>query len=149
MNFISFQLVTPERTVLDQELVSLSCPTALGQITILPHHTQLVANLMPGELHAKTENEDFYLYVAGGFVEVRQGSKVIVLADTAEHYYEIDLQATEAAHQRAQKAMAEKSLSASEYAQVAAALQRNLARIRVARKHAHRKASIDQGLSNQ
>jgi len=51
---IHFQLVTPERTVLNQELDSLSCLTILGQITILPNHIPLVATLTVGELVACT-----------------------------------------------------------------------------------------------
>ena len=92
MNLINFSLVTPERTVMSQELTSLTCPTTLGDITILPNHTQLVANLIAGELHAKSEKDSFYIHVTGGFVEVRPGNQVVVLADSAEHFYEIDAQ---------------------------------------------------------
>jgi F-type H+-transporting ATPase subunit epsilon len=83
MSNIHFQLVTPEKTVLSKELASLSCPTTMGQITILPNHSQLVATLAPGELHAKTASEEFFIHVSGGFVEVREGNNVIVLADSA------------------------------------------------------------------
>ena len=90
---IHFQLVSPEKTILSEELTSLTCPTSMGQITILPGHTALVANLVPGELHAKSANSDHFVYVAGGFVEVKPGNQVVVLADDAEHSTEIDLQA--------------------------------------------------------
>lgn len=150
MNFINFQLVTPEKTVLSQELASLSCPTEMGQITILPHHAALVASLAPGELHARTEKDDFYLYVSGGFVEVKNDGKVIVLADAAEHHYEIDAQKEEEAKARAEKTMKEAKASSQEYAQVAAALERSLARLNVARKHAHRKNPLqDKGMFDQ
>ena len=43
---------------------------------------------------------------------------------------------------RAEKAMKEASQSSAEFAQVAAALERSLARINVARKHGHRKAPV-------
>ena len=140
MNLINFQLVTPEKTVLSQELASLSCPTTLGQITILPGHIPLVANLAPGELHAKTaDGQESFIFVSGGFVQVNAGSKVIVLADSAEHHYEIDEQRAKEAVERAQKEMAEKTMSGEEYAKVAAALERSMGRIHIARKHAHRK----------
>ena len=142
MSKIHFQLVTPERTVLSQELTSLSCPTSLGQITILPGHIPLVANLIPGELHAKAEQEDYFIYVAGGFVEIREGNEVVILADAAEHHFEIDLDAAEAARERARKAMAEETLTAEEYAKVAASLEHSLTRLNVARKHAHRRTPI-------
>lgn len=142
MNNLNFQLVTPERVVLSQELASLSCPTALGQITILPGHAALVAALAAGELHARTEKDDFYVNVTGGFVQVSGGNEVVVLADAAEHHYEINVKRAEEAKARAEKALKETKVYSEEYAQVAAALERNLTRINIARKHARKKAPI-------
>lgn len=145
MNKLNFQLVTPEKKVLSQELVSLSCPTKLGQITILPGHIPLVATLVPGELHAKTEDDDFYLHVSGGFLEVQKGSKIIVLADAAEHDFEIDIKRAEEAKLRAEKALKETKISEEEYAQVSASLEKSLSRLNIKRKHAHRKVPITGG----
>ena len=143
MNLINFQLVTPEKTVLQKELASLSCPTALGQITILPGHIPLVATLTPGELHVKTENDDSFIFVAGGFVEVRPNNQVVVLADAAEHHFEIDQKQAEAAKAKAEKAMKDRStMSEQEYAKVAAALKQSLARLHIARRHARRKQDV-------
>ena len=139
MDSLHFQLVTPERTVVSQELSSLTCPTSLGQITILPGHTPLVANLVPGELHAKSEKGESFLFVAGGFVEIKDGNKVIVLADAAEHHHEIDIQKAEEAKERAEKITREEKQSSAEYARAAATLEQSLARINIARKHSHRK----------
>ncbi len=139
MNTLNFQLVTPERTVLSQELASLSCPTTMGEITILPNHVPLVAQLQAGEIHAKSGTEDFFMFVSGGFVEIQAGNKVVVLADAAEHHYEIDeLRAKEAA-ERAQKELSEKQVGSQEYAAVSAALERSLGRMNIARKHAKRR----------
>lgn len=150
MKFINFQLVTPERTVLQKELVSLTCPTDMGQITILPGHIPLVANLVPGELHAKTDHDDFYLYVAGGFVEVRSENQVVILADDAAHHHEIDVKRVEEAKARAEAGLKEQVMSDEEYARVAASIQQSMAKLNVARKHAHRKNPITgQGILNQ
>jgi F-type H+-transporting ATPase subunit epsilon len=122
----------------------------MGEITILPHHVPLVAELKAGELHAKTASDDFFVFVSGGFVQVNEGSKVIVLADSAEHHYEIDAQKAEEAVKRAEKELAERKMSSQEYAAVAASLERSLGRLRVARKHAHRKnPMINQDTLNQ
>jgi F-type H+-transporting ATPase subunit epsilon len=139
MNLINLKLVTPEKTVLEQELVSLTCPTNLGQITILPGHTTLVATLIPGELHAKTAANDFYIFVSGGFVQVNPNSQVVILADSAEHHHEIDEKRALEAQERAKKALAEQKLSDEDYAKVTASLERSLSRINVVRKHSHRK----------
>jgi F-type H+-transporting ATPase subunit epsilon len=150
MNKLHFQLVTPEKTVLAEELDSLSCPTSLGQITVLPGHIPLVANLVPGELIARTGKNEHFLSVTGGFVEVRPNDEIIVLADAAEYYYEIDTKKAEEAKKRAQRALAESKMASEEYATAAAALERSLARLNVARKHAHRKTSITgEGVMNE
>ncbi|MEZ4180439.1 MAG: ATP synthase F1 subunit epsilon [Candidatus Doudnabacteria bacterium] len=139
MNKLKLQLVTPERTVLESELESLSCPTTEGQITILPNHTALVSKLESGELIAKNNNEEFYIHVAGGFVEVRNDGRIIILADAAEHHFEIDLQRAEQAKLDAQKLLDKEHLAHEEYALASWLLRKNLSRINIATKHAHRK----------
>lgn len=137
VNKLHFQLVTPERTVLNEELDSLSCPTELGQITILPNHVPLVATLTRGELTARSGDREYFIHVAGGFVEIRPKSEVVVLADAAEHHYEINAQEAEAAVKRAKEELRERTMSSQEYARVAALLQQNMTRLNIAQKHAH------------
>jgi len=139
MTRLKLKLITPERVLLESEVDSVSCPTQMGQITILPNHIPLVANLAPGEMKAMTRNEPRFIAVGGGVVEVRPGNEVVVLADAAEAEEEIDIQRAEEARERARKVMSEKALSEEEYAATAAALERSLARIRVAQKGKYRK----------
>jgi F-type H+-transporting ATPase subunit epsilon len=150
MQKLHFQLVTPERTVLNEELDSLSCPTTLGQITVLPGHIPLVATLMSGELVARVGSKEHFINVTGGFIEVRANNQVVALADAAEHHFEINIQKTEDAVKRAQTAMKETKLSAEEYARVAASLNQSLTRLNIARKHSHRRQPITgQGTLNE
>ena len=73
---------------------------------------------------------------AGGFVEFHENT-LTLLADTAERPEEIDIKAAEEAHRRAEEAMkARVSMDDEEYARVAAALEKEFARLKVARKHA-------------
>lgn len=136
---LHLHLVTPERTVLKEELDSLSVPTTMGQITILPGHIPLVATLVSGELSAKKAGEEHPIHVAGGFLEVKPNNEIVILADAAEHHYEIDEARAEAAKTQAEKRLKEEKLSEEEYAVVAAQLERNLTRLNIARKHAHRR----------
>lgn len=139
MNSIFFKLVTPEKTLLNKEILSIACNTELGQITVLPNHIPLVANLVPGELIVTNKTgEGEYVYVAGGFIQINPNSEVTVLADAAEHHYEIDIKRAEEAKNRAQKAMSETQRSSEEYAKVAASLERSLGRLKIARKRAHK-----------
>jgi F-type H+-transporting ATPase subunit epsilon len=142
MASLSFQLVTPERTLLNEELDSLSVPTELGQITVLPGHIPLVATLMPGELIGRSKGAEHFIHVAGGFLEVRSGNEVVILADAAEHFYEIDIKLAEEAKAKAEETMKRRNtLSDEEYARVAVSLERSLSRLNIARKHAHRRTA--------
>lgn len=136
---LRLQLITPERTVVAEEVMSLTCPTTDGQITILPGHTPLVANLESGELIAKNGGEAHFIHVAGGFLEIRTNNEVVILADAAEHHFEIDIARAEEAKKQAQEILDKQHLANEEYATAAWLLRKNLARINIARKHAHRR----------
>lgn len=131
---IKFKLATPEQLVLETEADSVSIPTALGEITILPHHAPLVANLQPGELTIRQGGKTQHLAVAGGFVQVQPGSQVMILADAAERAEEIDLARAEEAKARAAKLQLE-ARDDRQFAAAAASLAKHLARLRVARRH--------------
>lgn len=139
---LNVQLVTPERVVLEDTIHALTCPTTDGQITILPGHTPLVATLISGELVAKNTTKTYNLHVAGGFLFVNKDDSVKILADVAEHDYEIDIAQAEQAKLQAETTIKEQKLSDEEYALVFLNLQRNLSRLRIAKKHANRKTSI-------
>ena len=140
MNKLKLKIVTPERVLLESEIDSVSCPTALGQITILPGHIPLVSTLTAGEIIVRENGTEKYMVATGGVVEVRTGNETVVLADAAEPEEEVDEQRAMVARERARKIMAEQTLSEEEYAATAAALERSLARLRVAQKKKHRNA---------
>lgn len=143
MNNMKLQLVTPERTVITEEVTSLVCPTTDGQIAILPGHVPLIATLVSGELVARSQSgEEHNIHVAGGFVQVQHNGEIIILADTAEHFYEIDIARAEEAKALAEQTLREQVASDEEYVIAAAMLQKSLSRINIARKHAHRRTRI-------
>jgi F-type H+-transporting ATPase subunit epsilon len=139
---LHFELVTPERTVFKKAIDQVTLPTSMGEITILANHLPLVASLVPGVARLKTGSEEEEVAVSGGFIEVGKDS-VRVLADTAERGEELDLSVIEEAKKRAEQVMKEtvKSDDVS-FAAAAAALERELARFRVARKHAGRRRGV-------
>lgn len=136
---LRLQLITPERTVVSEEVRSLSCPTTEGQITILPGHTPLVATLESGELIARNGGDDHYIHVAGGFLEIRRDNEIVILADAAEHHFEIDIARAEEAKKQAQEVLDKQHLANEEYATAAWLLRKNLSRLNIARKHSHRR----------
>jgi len=139
MSKIFFEITTPERTVFKDEVDQITLPTKMGEITILPNHLPLVAVLQPGEMRLVKDGKETLLAVAGGFIEVQPKNRVIILADNAERAEEIDVTRAEAARQRAEDLMKQKSVQDVEYTALAGKLERELARLRVARKHRTRR----------
>lgn len=132
---LHFTLTTPERTVFEDTVDSLTLPTRMGEITVLPNHIPLVAALVPGEVILRKDRTESLLAVSSGFIEVKPGNEITVLADTAERAEEIDVKRAEEAKERARKLLEQKEkLNEEAFASAAAALERELARLRVARK---------------
>lgn len=139
MSSIKFKIITPEKVVYESEISQVTLPTQQGEITILPNHLPLVSVLQPGELIIKKDNQEIAMAVSGGFVQVKK-NEVVVLADTAEQAEEIDEARAEEARQRARKLMAEyKDKEAVEYTALAAKIEKELARLKVARKRKHQR----------
>ena len=136
MNKISLKITTPEKVVYEAEVDQVTLPTADGEITILPNHIPLISLLRPGELIAKIGLDIIALAMSGGFLEF-SNNNLIILADTAERVEDIDLLRAEEARQRAESLRQEKQIDEAEFAQLAAKVEKELARIKVARKYRH------------
>lgn len=136
---IKFKIITPEKTVFESEVTQVTLPVTDGEVTILANHRPYIASLAPGEIVLKNKNksgeEETNLVVSGGFIEFNENI-LTVLADTAERAEEIDLKRAEEARMRAEELKKNRiGMDESDYARVAAAIQKESARIRVARKH--------------
>jgi F-type H+-transporting ATPase subunit epsilon len=132
---INFKIVTPEKTVFESEIDQATLPVADGEVTIMPNHRSYIAALKAGEIMLKENGKENLLVVSGGFIEFNKNT-LIVLADTAEAAAEIDLARAEEARKRAEEIGKQKvSMNELEYAKVAASIEKEMARIRVAKKH--------------
>ncbi|PID52794.1 MAG: ATP synthase F1 subunit epsilon [Candidatus Moraniibacteriota bacterium] len=136
---IKLKIVTPERVVYEGEVDQVTLPVSDGEVTILPKHRSYIASLTIGEIMTKIGNEEDSVAVAGGFLEFAD-NKLIVLADEAERADEIDIEKAEAARKRAEDLKSKTIRSdETEYARVAAALEKEMSKIRVAKKYMARK----------
>ena len=143
---INFSITTPERNLLNEQVDSVTLPTEMGEITVLQNHITLVANLVAGELRFKKGSYTKFLAVSGGFIEVRTGNKVVVLADTAEFGHEIDPERAQKARDEAKKIMDGSKQDQQVTADALAILEKNLARLRVAHKHrTHTSRNLESG----
>lgn len=132
------EIVTQERTVFSGEVDSVNLPGSEGRMGILPNHTALLTTLGYGEIVVRTGEQEEFFAIGGGFAEV-QPDHVIILADSAEHAAEIDIERAMEARARAEKFMEEGVPEDPErYAQIRASLARAQIRVDVARRRRRR-----------
>lgn len=126
-------IVTPEKVVFSEEVEFVVAPGVEGELGILPEHAPLVSALKIGVLRVQQDGNTFKVAISGGFIEVKN-SRVVVLADSAEREDEIDVARAEAAKQRAEQRLANRSADI-DVVRAEAALQRALARLKAAGKY--------------
>jgi F-type H+-transporting ATPase subunit epsilon len=134
MKTLKFKIVTPERVVFEDTVDAAIMPTVQGEITVLPNHIPLVSLLKAGVMRLKKGAEETILAVSGGVIEVDGGS-IVVLADSAERADELDEEKIEKARADAVKLMEEKRADTEGFAEASASLERELARLKVVRRH--------------
>lgn len=135
---LKFKIVTPEKTIYENEIFQISIPTMSGEITVLPNHIPLVSILKAGELKIKDKDGEHNMAVSGGFLEVRGNNEIVILADHAERAEEIDIQKTEEAKKRAEEQMlAAKNEQDVDFAKLQAIIDKELNKLKIAKKYRH------------
>jgi len=124
-------LLTPERSILETEIVSMVAPGTEGYLGVLAYHAPLITALRPGKLTVRhSEHETSTYAVSGGFLEISD-NRATILADAVESPDEIDLERAKRARERALERLRDLS-GRYDAARAEAALQRALNRIRIA-----------------
>lgn len=100
-NAVQFELVSPEKLLLSEEVEMVVVPGAEGDFGVLPGHTPVISTVRPGVIHifeggaVKTR-----IFVAGGFAEVT-AERCTVLAEEAVLLDDIDRDQVEKSLQEA------------------------------------------------
>lgn len=100
-NAVQFELVSPEKLLLSEEVEMVVIPGAEGDFGVLPGHTPVISTVRPGVIHifeggaVKTR-----IFVAGGFAEVT-AERCTVLAEEAVPLDDIDRDQVEKSLQEA------------------------------------------------
>lgn len=133
---IKFEIVSPERVILKKEILQISAPSKVGEITILPNHIPLVSILEAGVIEIKNlDNSIEIISTSGGFLEVLK-DKVVILADMAERAEELDRERIREAKLKAETAQKEALIKGDmyDYSAISAKLEIELARQRALNK---------------
>jgi F-type H+-transporting ATPase subunit epsilon len=130
---LKLEIVTPDGTVYAEQVEMVTLPGVEGQMGVYPRHVPLMTQMVPGEVIARKDGQDYFLAVGEGLIEII-ADHVAILTDMAIGAEHIDEAKVEEARRRAEARLQEK-LSDEEVASVNSALTRSLAQLRVKRRH--------------
>ena len=100
-NQLSLEVVTPHRTVLVEDVESVTLPGIEGESGILPEHIPLLTTLDTGIMSYKISSGKIQaIAVHWGYAQV-EGNSVKVLAELAETADEIDIERAKDAENKA------------------------------------------------
>ena len=89
-NAVQFELVSPEKLLLSEDVEMVVVPGAEGDFGCLPGHAPMISTVRPGVIHVfEGGSVKTRIFVAGGFAEVTT-SRCTVLAEEAVPLDEID-----------------------------------------------------------
>jgi F-type H+-transporting ATPase subunit epsilon len=127
-----FEIVTPEKRVVDTAATEAQIPGKNGYLGVLPGHAPLITELAVGEIRFRSDSGEQRLAVASGFAEVLP-DKVTVLAETAERPEEINVERARKAKEHAEQRLAG-AQTEGDVERALDALRRAEVRLRVAGK---------------
>ena len=132
---IHLEVVTPSGPVVSDDVDIVSAPGYGGDFGVLANHAPFLSTIKIGSLVYKKDGKENYLMVSGGFCEV-SNNKITFLVESAEAGQQIDVNRALRAKERAEKRIAEAKSQTEKInmARAQAALQRSIARLKVAEK---------------
>lgn len=95
---VKFELVSPEKLLLSEDVAMVVVPGSEGDFGVLPGHSLLMSTVRPGIIDVYADEERVvtqHIFVSGGFAEVTP-ERCTVFADEAMPVGEIDRSAAEA-----------------------------------------------------
>ena len=112
---LSLEVVTPFRTVLNEDVDSVTLPGIEGELGILPEHVPLLTTLDTGIMsYVNDRGNTQAIAVHWGYAQV-DGNNVRVLAELAETADEIDLPRAQEAEKKAKELLQSSDPTASEW----------------------------------
>jgi|ERR1043166_6886516 F-type H+-transporting ATPase subunit epsilon len=129
---LKLEIVTPESRTYSADVEMVTLPGVEGEMGVYPQHVPLMTQIVPGEIVARKDGQDYHLAVGEGFVQIT-ADRVAILTDMAIKADDIDEAKAEEARRRAEARLAEK-LDDAEAAMVSASLAHSLAQLHVKRR---------------
>ena len=88
---ISFDLVSPENLIFNDEVGMIIIPGKDGDLGVLPGHSKVMSSLRPGRVMVYGEDKNLLksFFVSAGFAEINP-EKCIVLAESVDEINNLD-----------------------------------------------------------
>ena len=131
MATFSLEIVTPTRVITEKNVSYLRCPGVDGSLGVMADHAAAIIALSVGEVKITIDNQEKFIATSGGFVDI-SSEKVLLLLETAEQSFEIDVERAKTAMKRAKDRIDEKGKI--DVFRAEAALMRALNRLKIANK---------------
>ncbi len=81
---IKLDILTPMGAIRDGiEVPGVEVPGVLGELGVLPRHEALITAIVPGVIRFREGAKAVRMAVGGGFLEVKEAGRVIILCDRA------------------------------------------------------------------
>lgn len=134
---LHFKIITPLRTVVETEALSILLPATEGQMEVLPGHTDIITSVANGELiYRDAAGGSASLFVGGGFLQI-ENDHALLVTDTAMAADEMDPNSISAAIERAKEDLrnSDSVLSREEQMRLEALISKQLAMLEYRSSH--------------
>ena len=134
---IHLRIVTPDRTIVDRKVASVSFVGTDGEYGVLPRHAPLMTGIAQSGTATivETDGQSEEMFISDGFAQV-QNNVLTLVCEAGELAGEIDLDRVKRKEQEAREKMAGLNKLSQEFLKAEASLRKALARERLVRKRA-------------
>jgi len=88
------------------EVPGIEVPGVHGELGLLPHHEALVTAVVPGVLRFREGTQTTRVAVGSGFLEVKDGGRVVILVERTAEAKEVDVPTVETRLSEVERAIA-------------------------------------------
>ena len=132
---LHLRIVTPDRTIIDRKVASVSFVGTDGRYGVLPRHAPLMTGVAQSGTATivETDGQTEELFISDGFAQV-QHNVLTLVCEAGETASEIDVERAEQKEKEAREKMANLDKLSEEFLKAEASLRKALARERLGRK---------------
>ncbi|MFK7742296.1 MAG: ATP synthase F1 subunit epsilon [Planctomycetota bacterium] len=132
---LHLRIVTPDRTIIDRKVSSVSFLGTDGRYGVLPNHAPLMTGIAEAGylMIQETDGKSHDLFVSDGFAQV-QNNVLTLVCEAGEYAREIDMERVKAKEAEAREKLANLDKKSADFLKAEASLRKALAREQLSRR---------------